>query len=143
MTPDSISYSSVDTSSCPLEQNETANTPSSPTSYKHFDSDNVTPRHDVARSATFVSSVSSSFSKDKVVTIIGEEDAEVLEVTHQPFNDYDRQRILSPKAKVSVNVRNAAGQSPLSVSSSKCFLEGMKLLIDKGADINHLACEKT
>ena len=150
MTPDSISYSSVDTSSCPLEQNETANTPSSPTSYKHFDSDNVTPQHDVARSATFVSSVSSSFSKDKIVTI-GEEDAEAFEVTHQPFNEYDRQRILSPKAKVSVNVRNAAGQSPLSVSSSKCFLEGMKLLIDKGADINlqdiylrtplHLACE--
>ena len=130
MTPDSTSYSSVD-------QSERANSPSSPTSYKHDmnNSEDVTPRHDVARNATFVSSISSSFSKEEVPTIA--EDAAVLEAIHQPPNDYDRQRIKTPEAKkVSVNARNAAGQSPLSISSSKCFLEGMKLLIDKGADIN-------
>lgn len=149
MMPDSISYSSVDSASCSLEHNERVNSPA-PISYKHFDSDNVTSRHDVARNATFVSSISSSFSKEKVA-MIGEEDDEVFEVIHQPPNDYDRQRIRTPEAKVSVNARNAAGQSPLSISSSKCFLEGMRLLIDKGADINlqdiylrtplHLACE--
>mmetsp|Transcript_14887 Transcript_14887/g.32095 ORF Transcript_14887/g.32095 Transcript_14887/m.32095 type:complete len:562 (+) Transcript_14887:172-1857(+) len=49
------------------------------------------------------------------------------------------------------NKRNAMGQSALSISSASCFLEGMKLLIEKGADVNlqdmygrcplHLACE--
>lgn len=149
MTPDSTSYSSVDTSSSPLEHSERTYSPSSPTSYKHDmnNSEDVTPRHDVVRNATFVSSISSSFSKEEVPMIA--EDAEVLEAIHQPPNDYDRQRIKTPEANV--NARNAAGQSPLSISSSKCFLEGMKLLIDKGADINlqdiylrtplHLACE--
>ena len=134
MTPDSTSYSSVDTSSSPLEHSERTYSPTSPTSYKHDmnNSEDVTPRHDVARNATFVSSISSSFSKEEVPMIA--EDAEVLEAIHQPPNDYDRQRIKTPEANV--NARNSAGQSPLSISSSKCFLEGMKLLIDKGADIN-------
>ena len=49
--------------------------------------------------------------------------------------------------------RNSNGQSPLSISSSKCFLEGMKLLIERGANINlqdsygrtplQLVCEST
>lgn len=49
--------------------------------------------------------------------------------------------------------RNSKGQSPLSISSSKCFLEGMKLLIERGANINlqdsygrtplQLVCEST
>jgi ankyrin repeat protein len=49
------------------------------------------------------------------------------------------------------DARNAEGQIALSISSSNCFLEGMKLLIDRGADVNlrdiymrtplHLACE--
>lgn len=49
------------------------------------------------------------------------------------------------------NRKNKNGESPLSLSSSGCFLKGMKLLIDRGANINvqdtygrtplHLACE--
>ena len=49
------------------------------------------------------------------------------------------------------NRKNKNGESPLSLSSSECFLKGMKLLIDRGANINvqdkygrtplHLACE--
>jgi len=49
------------------------------------------------------------------------------------------------------DARNAEGQSALSISSSNCFLGGVKLLIDSGADVNlrdaymrtplHLACE--
>ena len=34
------------------------------------------------------------------------------------------------------NKRNATGQSALSISSSNCFLEGVKLLIEKGAYVN-------
>ena len=51
------------------------------------------------------------------------------------------------------NKRNAQGQSALSISSSRCFLDGIKLLIEKGANVNlqdihertplHLACENT
>jgi hypothetical protein len=51
------------------------------------------------------------------------------------------------------NRRNKHGQSALSISSSNCFLRGMMLLIDRGADVNlidsygrsplHLACENT
>ena len=50
------------------------------------------------------------------------------------------------------NKRNSKGESPLSISSSSCFLKGMELLIEKGADVNlldvygrsplHLVCEK-
>ena len=49
------------------------------------------------------------------------------------------------------NEQNANGQSPLSISSSKCFLGGIKLLVERGANINiqdafgrtplHLVCE--
>lgn len=49
------------------------------------------------------------------------------------------------------NKRNSNGQSPLSITSSACFLKGMELLIEKGANVNildaygrsplHLACE--
>ncbi|KAL7470392.1 hypothetical protein ACHAXS_010679 [Conticribra weissflogii] len=49
------------------------------------------------------------------------------------------------------NKRNSNGQSPLSITSSTCFLKGMELLIEKGANVNildaygrsplHLACE--
>lgn len=49
------------------------------------------------------------------------------------------------------NRKNDNGESPLSLSSSECFLKGMKLLIDRGANMNvqdkygrtplHLACE--
>lgn len=49
------------------------------------------------------------------------------------------------------NEKNSNGQSPLSISASNCFLDGMKLLIERGADINlqdafgrttlHLTCE--
>lgn len=42
----------------------------------------------------------------------------------------------SSKQRSSCNKRNAEGQSALSISSSNCFLEGMQLLIEKGADIN-------
>jgi hypothetical protein len=48
------------------------------------------------------------------------------------------------------NEKNSKGQSPLSISSSNCFLDGIKLLIQRGANINlqdgfgrtalHLAC---
>lgn len=51
------------------------------------------------------------------------------------------------------NRRNSIGQSALSITSSNCFLKGMMLLIEKGADVNlidvhgraplHLACENT
>ena len=49
------------------------------------------------------------------------------------------------------NEKNSQGQSPLSISSHNCFLDGMKLLIERGANINlqddfgrtplHLVCE--
>ncbi|KAL9185167.1 hypothetical protein ACHAXT_002944 [Thalassiosira profunda] len=51
------------------------------------------------------------------------------------------------------NKRNAKGQSALAISSSNCFLDGMKLLIESGAHVDlqdrhsrtplHLACENT
>ena len=51
------------------------------------------------------------------------------------------------------NRRNTNGQSPLSISSSNCFIRGIMLLIEKGANVNlvdsfgrtplHLVCENT
>lgn len=51
------------------------------------------------------------------------------------------------------NKKNSNGQSPLSITSSNCFLRGMILLIENGADVGlidaygrtplHLACENT
>ena len=51
------------------------------------------------------------------------------------------------------NNRNSTGQSALSVASSKCFLRGIMLLIERGADVNfidmndrtplHLVCGNT
>ncbi len=34
------------------------------------------------------------------------------------------------------NEKNSNGQSPLSISSSNCFLDGMQLLVERGANIN-------
>ena len=55
-----------------------------------------------------------------------------------------------PTSQSRCNEKNLSGQSPLSISSSNCFLSGMKLLIERGANINlqdahgrtplHLAC---
>lgn len=51
------------------------------------------------------------------------------------------------------NEKNSKGQTPLSIVSSNCFLDGMKLLVERGANINltdalgrsplHLACENS
>lgn len=44
--------------------------------------------------------------------------------------------LFHPKQTSDCDKRNAKGQSALSVSASGCFLEGVKLLCEKGADVN-------
>lgn len=67
--------------------------------------------------------------------------------THEEFSASARSSIPASDC----NKRNAAGQSALSISSANGFLEGVKLLVENGADANlrdkygrcplHLACE--
>ena len=81
-------------------------------------------------------------------------DSPPLDVVFDPSDDVPNAQVpdeVSAIHRSDCNKRNSNGQSPLSITSSNCFLRGMILLIENGADVGlidaygrtplHLACE--
>ena len=147
----SLSFSSMD--SCPLDYSDDVVSIVYPVSQDDEDTDDNNDKNESPSSGS-----SSSSKLGRAQQAQGDEEEITSEnVETEIAKESQTQVEESPTTRKHLtsdcNKRNAQGQSALSISSSRCFLDGIKLLIEKGANVNlqdihertplHLACENT
>ena len=154
----SLSFSSM--GSCPLDYSDDVSNqnsivyPVSPVSQDDEDSDDNDDKNERPSSGSSSSGKLGRAQKaqgDEEITEIAKE-SHANEVANGSTMTHVKESPTTRKHS-DCNKRNAQGQSALSISSSRCFLDGIKLLIEKGANVNlqdihertplHLACENT
>ena len=63
-------------------------------------------------------------------------EVEVVETSDSILPSVPNELSISTTQTSHCNEKNSNGQSPLSISSSNCFLDGMQLLVERGANVN-------